>query len=66
MRKMILPANFYEAAQNLEKDKRLAFYDAIFRFAFEDIEPVIEEPVLKAMFELAKNQIVVFERKEND
>ena len=66
MRKMIFPANFYKAAQNLEKDKRLDFYDAIFQFAFEDAEPIFEDPIFKTIFELVKSQIAVFEGGEND
>jgi len=66
MKSFIFPKHFYEAAQKLEKDKMLNFYNAIFQYVFEDAEPIIDDPIVKAMFELAKPQVIVVEEREEN
>lgn len=49
-------ASFYEAAQDLDDEKRLAFYDAITSYAFAGKEPDFEG-VMSTIWKLAKPNI---------
>lgn len=49
-------ASFYEAAQDLDDEKRLAFYDAITSYAFAGEEPDFEG-VMSTIWKLAKPNI---------
>ena len=48
--------SFYEAAQALPPQDRLAFYDAIMQYSFDDAEPDVEG-IAKALFIMAKPNI---------
>ena len=50
---MVFYESYYRAAQKLTSGKRLQFYDAIFAFSFDDLDPKLKGEVALA-FELVK------------
>lgn len=49
-------ASFYEAAKDLDDEKRLAFYDAIMAYAFDGIEPEFTG-IMNAVWNLTKPNV---------
>ena len=45
---------FFDAASNLRRSKRLVFYEALIRYALDDVMPDTADPVLLAIFSLVK------------
>jgi hypothetical protein len=49
--------SYYDAIKTLDKKNAKKLVIAIFDYAFEGVEPELDDPIVKAMFILIKHQI---------
>ena len=58
--------SFHNAAKNLTTEQYGAFYMALNTYVFMEEEPEIDDPIVRAMFEMARPQIDATERKRTN
>jgi len=57
--------SYYTAVQALDKETKADYYDAIFKFMFEGIEPLNASPMVTALFSLTKPTLENSLKKQN-